>query len=271
MMKRLEKKGGSRIALYMLLLVAAVCAMVSLRVCRQEHEHASAEVDGVKPVRVAIQYSPVTFFVDGDTLGGFDYTLLQMTDLPVRIFPVADPSEGLAGLEAGRYDLLIADMPQSVADSGLYAFTVPAYIDRQVLVQLTDSVGGEPHITSVLQLAGDTVYVTKDSPMAGRLRNIVRETGSEIHVKEVATTSEKLVIGRVLGDVGGPVVVNERVAQALAADYPRLDYSLQISFSQFQPWVVRASDGKLLDIVNARLDSIRDTPAYARLVARYFD
>ncbi len=269
MMKRLEKKGGSRIALYLLLLVAAVCAMVSLRVCRPEH--ASAGGSDADPVRVAIQYSPVAFFVDGDTLGGFDYSLLQMTGLPVRIFPVSDPSEGLSGLEAGRYDMLIADMPQSVVDSGRYAFTVPAYIDRQVLVQLTDSVGAKPRITSVLQLSGDTVYVTKGSPMAGRLRNIARETGSEIHVVEVATTSEKLVIGRMLGDVGGPVVINERVAKALAEDYPRLDYSLQISFSQFQPWVVRASDRKLLDMVNARLDSLRGTPAYDRLVARYFD
>lgn len=267
-MERLQKKGGSRIALYMILLVVAVGAMVSLRVCRQS---APSVDSGGDSIRVALQYSPVSFFMDGDTLGGFDYTLLRMTGLPVKIIPVADPAEGLAGLDAGRYDMVVADLPQSVADSGRYAFTVPAYLDRQVLVQLTDSLGAAPRITSVLQLDGDTVYVTEGSPMADRLANIARETGSDIHVVEVPTTSEKLVISRVLGEIDGPVVVNEYVARSLAADYPRLDCSLQISFSQFQPWVVRASDTELLQTVDSRLDSLKSTPAYKALTARYLD
>lgn len=266
-MKRLEKKGGSRIALYLLLLVASVCGMVSLRVCRSSRSF--GDIAAGDTVRVAIQYSPVAFFMDGDSLGGFDYTLLKMTGLPVRIYPVTDPAEGLAGLDAGRYDMLIADMPQSMADSGQYAFTVPAYIDRQVLVQLADS--SSTHINSVLQLAGDTVYVTKGSAMAGRLENIAHEIGSEIHVMEIPTTSEKLVISLVLGDIDGPVVVNRHVAESLAEDYPQINYSLQISFSQFQPWVVRASDTSLLHTVDSRLDSIMNTPEYVQLVERYFD
>lgn len=265
-MERLQKKGGSKIALYIILLIVAVGAMVGIRHCRQS----SAEVAvGVDSMAVAIQYSPMSFFMDGDTLGGFDYTLLKLMKLPVKIYPITEPRQGLVGLEEGRYDMVIADLPQSAADSGKYLFTEPAYLDRQVLVQMVDSVGAKPEITSVLELDGDTVYVSKDSPMAERLRHIAREIGGEIHIEEIPITSEKLLLSQAIGEISGPVVVNQQIAKEMSADYPKMDYSLSISFSQFQPWVIRSGDEELLKKVNHLLDSVKSTPAYRQLSDRY--
>ncbi len=267
-MKRLQKKSGSRIALYMLLLVAATGAMIGLRYNRNGNS-AVSDTSG-DTIAVAIQYSPVSFFMDSDSLAGFDYSLLKLTHLPVKIYPISNPGQGLDGLDRGLYDMVIADLPQSAADSGRYLFTTPAYIDRQVLVQLTDSAGAAPRITSVLQLDGDTVYVTQGSPMTDRICNMARESGTTIHVVEVPTTSEKLLISQVLGEIPGPAAVNEQVARSLAADYPALDYSLRISLSQFQPWVLRHDETALLHRVNSILDSLRTTSSYSALTDRYF-
>lgn len=269
-MEKLKKKGSGHAALYIILLIAAVTVMLSIRMCRNSGQAAGqSQVIGGDTIAVGLQYSPVSFFMDGDSLGGFDYSLLKMIGLPVKIFPISTPEEGLVGLDEKRFDIVVADFPQSIADSGKFQFTVPAYLDRQVLVQLVDTVGAAPRITSVLELAGDTVYVTQGSPMRDRIENIARETGSEIFVEEVPTTSEKLLIRQALGEINGPVVVNEQVARSLAADYPLMDYSLQISFSQFQPWVLRHDEEKLTATVNSRLDSLKSTAAYQQLVDRY--
>lgn len=268
-MEKLKKKGSGHAALYIILLIAAVTVMLCIRMCRRADSTEQSFNVGGDTIAVALQYSPVSFFMDGDSLGGFDYSLLKLTGLPVKIFPISTPEEGLVGLNDNRFDMVVADFPQSIADSGKYQFTVPAYLDRQVLVQLVDSMGAAPRITSVLELGGDTVFVTQGSPMRDRIENIARETGSEIHVEEVPTTSEKLLIRQALGEIKGSVVVNEQVARSLAADYPLMDYSLQISFSQFQPWVLRHDEEKLTATINARLDSLKSTDAYRQLVDRY--
>ncbi|MDE7388911.1 MAG: transporter substrate-binding domain-containing protein [Muribaculaceae bacterium] len=269
MQQPFKKKSSGRVALYLILLAAVIGAMIGLRRCGSPSSSAATR-PAADTIAVAIQYSPVSFCLEGDTLGGFDYSLLRLTGIPFRLYPVTDPREGLAGLADGRYDMLIADLPQSVADSSRFAFTVPAYIDRQVLVQTVDSAGAAPAVSSVLSLDGDTVYVTKDSPAAERMAHLAAETGSHIHVEQIATTSEKLLIMQALGQIPGPSVVNSQVARNLAADYPRLDHSLAISLSQFQPWVVRSSDRSLLSLVDSRLDSVSRTEAYAALMARYF-
>ncbi len=93
----------------------------------------------------------------------------------------------------------------------------------------------------------------------GRIANISREIGGEIYVKELPVTSEKLLLTQTIGEIDH-VVVNEQVARSVLADnYPEFDYSMQISFSQFQPWALRLSDTAKAAAVNSRLDSIKAT------------
>ena len=47
--------------------------------------------------------------------------------------------------------------------------------------------------------------------------------------------------------------MNESVARELAADYPNLDFSVPVSLSQFQPWILRKGSEALRDSLNARL------------------
>lgn len=238
----------SRIWLYVLLIAVTLGIMFGLRNCRHAIPRAEAVVEGTDTLRVAMQYAPGSFFMQGDTLGGRDYDVLRSLGLPYKIFPITNPAEGLAGLREGRYDLVVADLPMMADSTSEYIFTDPVYIDRQVLVQLGDS------ITSVLQLEGDTVCVAENSPMAARMANLRDELGADIHIRQLPVTSERLLMDLAQGlDSVKYAVINRTVAQEMSAQYPQLNYSLPISLSQFQPWVLRRDDTALRDTINSRL------------------
>ena len=250
-MKPLEKKPGSRILLYLLLLTAALGIMFGLKRCRQWGDDSSAAGD---TLRVAMQYAPGSFFVDGDTLAGRDYEALVSLGIPYRIYPITNPAEGLTGLRQGRYDLVVADLPQTADSAEEYIFTEPVYLDRQVLVQRVDSPGAAPRITSPLQLSGQTVVVPENSPMVSRLRHLANEIGDTIHIVQRQATTERLLTELALGADSVPLTVaNSTLAEEIAREYPRLDCSVPVSLTQFQSWVLRPDRTALRDSLNRLL------------------
>lgn len=247
-----NQKPQSRLLLYVLLLVITLGVMFSLKRC-QHFKVAAHTPQPNDTLRVAIQYAPGSFYMQDDTLGGVDYDALCRLGLPYRLYPITNPAEGLNGLNEGRYDLVIADLPMTADSTSEYIFTRPVYVDRQVLVQRVDS-GKEPAVTTVVQLADDTVCVAENSPMAARLENLSKEIGAPIYIDERPETSEKLLMELAGGHNNvNYAVVNESVAKELAADYPNLNYSVAISLNQFQPWILRKGSESLRDTINARL------------------
>lgn len=252
-MKQLEKKPAGRILLYVVLLIVVLGIMFGLKRCRQW----STDGDDVEgdTLRVAMQYAPGSFYYENDTLRGRDYDALVSLGIPYRIYPITNPSEGLRGLRDGRYDLVIADLPQTADAAQEYIFTEPIYLDRQVLVQRLDSAGAAPALTSPLQLAGKTVTVPAGSPMVARLNNLAREIGETIYVNERDATTERLLTELALGaDSVGLTVANSTLAEQIAREFPGLlDYSVPVSLTQFQSWVLMPSDTALRNLLNTRL------------------
>lgn len=250
-MKPLEKKPGSRILLYLLLLIFALGIMFGLKRCRQWGYKQPAPGD---TLRVAMQYAPGSFFIDGDTLAGRDYEALASLGIPYRIYPITNPAEGLSGLNQGRYDLVVADLPQTADSAKDYIFTEPIYLDRQILVQRIDSPGASPRITSPLQLAGKTVVVPENSPMVSRLQHLANEIGDTIHIVQRQASTERLLTEMALGADSVPLAVaNSTLAEEIAREYPQLDYSVPVSLTQFQSWVLRPDQTALRDSLNRLL------------------
>lgn len=249
-MKKLEKKPTGRILLYVVLLTITLGVMFSLKRCRQWHDGESTPGDTLK---VAMQYAPGSFYYENDSLKGVDYEALARLGMTYKIFPITNPDEGLAGLKDGRYDLVIADLPNTSDVAGEFIFTEPIYLDRQVLVQRVDS-AGVPVITSPLQLAGKTVAVPNGSPMAARLRNLAHEIGDTIYISERNATTERLLTELALNiDSVNLTVANSSLAAEIAREYPELDYSVPVSLTQFQSWILRPAETALRDSINARL------------------
>ncbi len=257
--------------LYAILLAIVVASMVALSLCDRPKDTAMTRHSGGDTLDIAIEYSPVTYYTYNDTLGGYNYDLLRMISdsvgCPMKFHPVVTLEKALAGLEEGRYDILVAQFPMTAGDTSRFAFTQPIYIDQQVLVQRRDSHA----IHSQLDLAGDTVWVVKGSPMIQRIASLSREIGDTIyvHVDELYGP-EQLMMMVSAGEIRY-AVVNRSIARAMTAQLPNLDRSVAISLSQFQSWMVSKNRQGLCDSLNMWHNQVkRDTAAYLGLQRRYF-
>lgn len=273
-MKELKKIGSRRAPLYLGLLLLAACTMWMLRTCSVAVPSAVTDdkPSGGDTIDVAIDYGPMSLFTYDDTLGGFNYDLMRelagREGLHVKFHPVTTPSQALDGLNAKIYDVIVSDLPVTLEDSGIVAFTDPVYLDKQVLVQRL-ALDGKSVVKTQLDLAGREVWVVANSPSADRLHNLSGEIGDTIIVREDPTYgAEQLVLMVAVGDIP-MAVVNEKTARRLAGDYSQLDVSTAVSFTQFQSWAVRKNDVALVDSINSMLQRIKATPAYDSLVKRY--
>ena len=270
-MKKRQTAGRGQMVLYLALLAVVIACMVALSMCDKPVVDPDARPSGGDTLDIAIEYSPVTYYTYDDTLGGYNYDLLRMiadnVGCPMKFHPVVTLQKALSGLDDGRYDVLVAQFPMTAGDTSRFAFTEPIYIDQQVLVQRR----GSQAIHSQLDLAGDTVWVVKGSPMVGRIASLSREIGDTIyvHVDELYGP-EQLMMMVSAGEIRY-AVVNRSIARAMATRLPNLDRSVAISLSQFQSWMVAKNRQGLCDSLNRWHDQIKlDTAAYLDLQRRYF-
>lgn len=271
---RLQPKSKRVASTLIGLLLIAIGAMWMLKICSRPHVSDAPGTfmpSGGDTIDVAIEYSPLTFYQYGDTIGGFDYDLLRIIagegGLKLKFHPVSALASALDGLRSRRYDVVVADVPTTAELRDEFAFTEPAFLDRQVLVQRRDSVG---FVSSALDLAGKKVWVAAQSPAVTRLRNLSAEIGDTIQiVTDSLYGSEQLVILTATGEIDR-AVVNERIAKAMSVDYPDIDISTQITFTQFQSWLMRRDDTKLAAEIDTLLVRYKATPGYADLHLRYF-
>jgi len=271
MMRQLQPAKRGQMIIYLILLAVVVGCMVALSFCDKPIVDAQSSPSGGDTLDIAIEYSPVTYYTYDDTLGGYNYDLLRMISdsvgCPMKFHPVVTLEKALAGLDDGRYDIVVAQFPMTAGDTARFAFTEPIYIDQQVLVQRR----GSQAIHSQLDLAGDTVWVVKGSPMIQRIANLSREIGDTIyvHVDELYGP-EQLMMMVSSGEIRY-AVVNRSIARAMASALPNLDRSVAISLSQFQSWMVSKDRKSLCDSLNLWHNQVkRDTAAYLGLQRRYF-
>lgn len=112
----LKKVSGGRSVLYILLLVAAIFCMASLKRC---NTHASKLRGNHRAIPdtlyVAIEYSPLAMQARGDSLAGFGYEMMKQVSAvmkkPVRFIPVVSIPKALDMMDKGRYDVVIGDLP----------------------------------------------------------------------------------------------------------------------------------------------------------------
>lgn len=272
-MERLKLKKG-HVVLYLVLMVLVLAVMMFTRNIAGRGSAAASAAGTRDSLNVAIQISPVGVSTNGDSLSGFYYDMIRrMADrekLALKIDGFTQIANALDGLSDGRYDIVIADIPITKDLREKYLFTDPIYTDRQVLVQLIDSVTGRPHIKSQSDLRGDTVHIAAGSPLLPRLANLSKELGDTIYVVEDKFYGpEQMMLLTAIGQMKN-VVVNEVAARNIAKDYPQLDMSVTLSFSQFQSWAVSPRRPQLLDSLNVWISRFKSTPEFSHLVDRYF-
>lgn len=238
-------------------LISVVVVMGLLRKCSHERFAPFAThftPAGGDTLDVAIALVPSVFEVRGDSLGGDHYERLQALaekhGFNVKYHPFVDLDQALNGLEAGQYDLVVAALPATAEYQQRFLMTNPIYLDKAVLVQRADTA---TLVTSQLQLAGDTVWVPGGSNYSLSISNLSHEIGDTIYVLSDAQYSDEHLILLVAQGAVKQAVVNGKVAQRMAPDYPNIDISTPISFNLFHSWALNRADSTLRDSLNAWL------------------
>ncbi len=260
------------------LLILTLASMWLLGRCSHSNEATISnryQRPGGDTIAVAIELSPTSYAFSGDSATGFDYEMLRdiakIHNLPIDFHPFAPIDYALEGLNTGRFDVVIANIPASTELKDQFLLTDDVFVDRQVLVRMkNDTIDSiDSTIPPQMSILRDTVWIAESSPYRKRLSNLAKELGDTIYImSDPDYSAEQLVLLTALGEIK-QAVVNESVAKRLAADYPQIDISTPVSLSQLQPWIVAADRPELRDSLNAWIDQYKQTDAYHTLMEKY--
>ncbi|HIZ27107.1 transporter substrate-binding domain-containing protein [Barnesiella sp. An55] len=270
------KKLKQHLFVYIALLIIVVGIMVWLRPKNHStyHPRSFEEIENSGVLRIVTDYTPLSYYLQGDSLSGFDYELARMigerSGLAIEITPEVNLSKSIDGLEEGRYDIIARQLPVTSEIKEELAFTVPIQLNRQVLVQRKEEGEGKELIRNQLDLAGKTLYIVSDAPTRLRINNLAREIGDTIYIHEEETYgAEQLIMMVATGEIEF-AVCDKAIAQQMSKDYPQLDCNTDISFTQFQSWALRKNDSILLDSMNKWITDIQKEDRYKKLYDSYF-
>lgn len=232
-----------------------------------------AEIIKEGVLRAVTEYNSVSYHIINDTIEGFDYALLhafaQDKGIKLEITPEMSFEKRLQGILEGKYDLLATGTLVNTQSKDSLLFTQTLILSKQVLVQRkkeTDSL----YIDNQLELAHKTLYVIKNSPALLRIHNLMEEIADTIYIEEVELYGAEQLLAMVSeGDIDY-AVCDENIAKSALADFPNLDISTYISFTQFYAWGVNKHSPVLLDSLNSWLNSYMETKEYQKLYKKYF-
>ena len=225
-------------------------------------------------LRAITEYNSISYQSQNDTLSGFHYELLkafaQDKGLKIEITPAMSIKERFSGMVSGSYDILAHHMLVTQEGRDTLNYTHPILLSKQVLVQRkpaddTDST----YVKNPLGLAQKTIYVVKDAPFKLRIKNLSNEIGDTIYVKEIEKYGSEQLLALVANKDIDYMVCDEHIAKAAQKDFPDLDFSLAISFTQFYAWGVNKHSPVLLDTLNHWIDQFKETEAYSMLIKKY--
>ena len=274
------KKTRKILVIYCILLVLVVATMISLWPYREKKQPLQPrdypEICNEGILRVVTEYNPTGYFVDGDTILGFQYELCQAIarisglEVQMQLEMTLDKSFDL--LNQQTVDIIARNIPITTEVKEHYLFTDPIILNRQVLVQRTAEANqGIKPIRNQLHLGKKELYLPKNSPALLRIRNLEHEIGDTIYIHEDELYSdEQLIILVAKGDIDY-AVCNQQNAEQLLSQYPEIDIQTDISFTQLESWVMRNDSPILRDSLNHWLEQLKANGTYKKIYNQYYD
>lgn len=261
-LREIYKPKKSQPWIYLLLLLIVIGAMIGIRFASKKNSGKIIPVAASDTIRAAVVYGPNSYRVlttaDGnDSIVGINYHLLKALQdslgVVVEMHPVIERDEALVKVAAGYYDIL-ASLPADNYLKENFLTTDEVCLDKLVLIQRRNADGSLP-ARSALALASDSVHVEKGSSAVRRIENLSKEIGEPIFIIEEEGLSEEYITMKVATGGWKYAVVNEKIADSMESNYPDLDYSTPVSFTQFQVWVLPIGRDSLLHNINNFLKS----------------
>lgn len=260
-----------QITAYVMLGFIFVFVISIARDCSNFPNIAKEGKSGGDTLDIALIYGPTSYYTYADTMGGINMDIAlrfnEDTGNPIKLWPVTDPLSGLEKLKNGTYDI-IASLPLDNVLKNNFQVSESVFLDRLVLVQLSDSIN-KKSVSSSLDLNGKKVYVTAGSSAVTRLKNLSDEIGGKIEIEELPDMSDELLCLKVATGTIPLAVVNEKVAQSLGETYSNLNYDNSVSFTQFQVWVFNPSDSLVLQKFDRWFNKFKESESYHNILNKY--
>ena len=277
----METRPKLRLFRYLVPVIIILALIFTFRYCGKQEkplghprDYAAIAKEGI--LRVATEYNSISFYVDGDTISGFHYELIQAfardKRLKAEITPVMSFEERLKGLSEGRYDVIAYGILATSKLKDSLLLTSPIVLNKQVLVQRKENGENDSlYIRNQLDLARRTLHVVKGSPSILRIQNLGNEIGDTIYIKEIEKYGPEQLISLVAhGDIDY-AVCDESIAQAVADSLSQIDINTAISFTQFYSWAVSKQSPVLLDSLNTWLDKFQKKSEYQKIYKNYYN
>ena len=277
----METRPRLRLFRYLVPVVIVLAILFSVRQCGKKEkppghprDYAAIAKEGI--LRIATEYNSISFYVDGDTVSGFHYELIEAfardKGLKAEIIPLMSFEERLKGLAEGRFDVIAFGILATSELKDSLLLTTPIVLNKQVLVQRKATEESDSlYIHSQLDLAQRTLHVVKGSPSILPIQNLGNEIGDTIYIKEIEKYGPEQLISLVAhGDIDY-AVCDESIARAVADSLPQIDINTAISFTQFYSWAVSKQSPVLLDSLNTWLDKFQKEAEYQKIYKKYYD
>lgn len=267
------------LAVYICLLGIVLVMMASLYSYLQSKEplpprdYPEIKEEGI--LRVMMEYNPSDYYVEDDTILGFQYELCQaiarLSGMEVQIHLEMSLEKSFEMLDQQQVDVIARNIPITSESKETHLFTDPIILNKQVLVQRTAKANqGQSPIRNQIHLGKKKLYIPKNSPALLRIKNLEHEIGDTIYIEEDELYSdEQLIIQVAKGDIDF-AVCNQQNAERMAKQYPEIDIQTDISFTQLQSWAVRMESPILLDSLNHWLDTLKKNGLYDKVYNRYY-
>lgn len=261
-----------QIAAYVMLAFIFVFVIGIARDCSHLQTVTKEGFSGGDTIDIAVLYAPGGYYLYEDTIAGINHDIIENfsreTNEIFKIWPVTEPADVLTKLESGAFDI-IASLPLDNNIKKKFPVSESIFLDKLVLIQLTDSTSGKTLVNSSLDLNGKKVYVAAGSSAVGRLENLSNEIGGKIDIEELPEVSDELLSIQVASGTLPLAVVNERIAKKIKEKYPDLQFENSVSFTQFQVWVFNDKDTLILNKFNTWFDLYRTTDSYRSILNKY--
>lgn len=231
------------------------------------NKHSIRDYDQIQQsgyLRIVSLHNPEGIIESTDTTYGHHFLMIdefaKTHQLKLQIQTVNNHHEMLELIRKGKCDIAAYNFQITTNEENDIRLTNPLTSSRFVLIQHREEQNENNILTSVLNLAKETVYVTKGSYAAQRLTHLAQEIGDTIYVKEVDHKEAYQLMKDVADKKINLFVEEETLARCNAVENENIDYSLPIGFTQQCGWAVHKDSPALLDSLNAWISQINFNP-----------
>ncbi len=190
----------------------------------------------------------------------------------IRFIEERDLSKAIEMLNNNDVDILAWHIPVYSEMKDVISYTHPVFTSRQKLIQRkrnSRKADTTQFIANQLDLAEKHIYVAPGSIFKQRLEHLQKEIGDTIYLHEIPESNDNMLFKMVSDTIIDYSVCDEFVARVLQKDYPNVDMSTAVSFTQNYSWGVNPNSTELLDSLNSWLDVYLESKEYNKIFRKY--